>query len=144
MKAFVHDNFLLQSDMAEQLYHETAKDLPVIDYHNHVDPTQLIANYHFQNIARLWVNQDPYKHRAMRINGIPEAEITGPASDKAKFLNWAKTLPKTLGNPLFHWSCLELKRVLILMKYSTRKAPRQSGKRATKSWSRANYPPLLY
>lgn len=111
MKPFIHDNFLLQNSISESLYHETAKDLPVIDYHNHLDPEVLARNLPFRDISRLWINPDPYKHRAMRINGIPEAGITGDTTDQEKFHHWARTFPKTLGNPLFHWTCLELKRV---------------------------------
>ena len=111
MKQFLDDNFLLETSTAEQLYHEIAKDLPVVDFHNHLNPDQLARDIKFENIGQLWVNADPYKHRAMRINGVPEYEITGDAPDKTKFFNWAKTLPHTVGNPLFHWSCLELKRV---------------------------------
>lgn len=111
MKAFTDEDFLLQNQTARQLYHEVAGALPVIDYHNHLDPAQLAADHRFENIAQLWVIPDQYKHRAMRISGIPETGITGGASDREKFLNWARTFPKTLGNPLFHWSCLELKHI---------------------------------
>lgn len=110
LKAFIHDHFLLQNQVAERLYHETAKALPVIDYHNHLPPDLLASDHRFENIAQLWIIPDQYKHRAMRLNGIPEEGITGSASDKQKFLNWAQTFPKTAGNPLFHWSSLELKR----------------------------------
>ncbi len=110
-KPFIHSNFLLQNSIAEQLYHETAKKLPVIDYHNHLYPAYLASNHRFDNITQLWIIPDQYKHRAMRLNGIPEQGITGSASDKQKFLNWAHTFPKTLGNPLYHWSSLELSRI---------------------------------
>lgn len=111
MKGFINDNFLLQTQTARELYHETAKALPIIDYHNHLDPAQLAADHRFENMAQLWIIPDQYKHRAMRMAGIPEAGITGPVSDKEKFLNWARTFPKTLGNPLFHWSYMELHRI---------------------------------
>ena len=111
MKSFIHDNFLLQHKLSETLYHEIAKDLPIIDYHNHLDPVSLANDSTFPNMTRLWIDPDPYKHRAMRINGIPEKGITGAATDQEKFFNWAHTFPQTLGNPLFHWSCLELERV---------------------------------
>jgi len=106
---FIDTYFLLRNETAKRLYDEIAKDLPIIDYHNHLDPIQIADNDPFQNISQLWINPDPYKHRAMRIHGIREEEITGNASDKTKFLNWAQTFPKTLGNPLFHWSQMELK-----------------------------------
>lgn len=111
MKKFLDDHFLLTNKPAGTLFHSVAKDLPVVDFHNHLNPLHLATNKHFDNLAQLWVNEDPYKHRAMRINGIAEAGITGGASDKEKFLNWVRTIPQTIGNPLFHWSCLELKRI---------------------------------
>lgn len=111
MKEFINDDFLLESNMAEWLYHQVAADCPVIDYHNHLDPQHIAENRQLENIAQLWVTKDQYKHRAMRINGIPEEYITGTASDKEKFLMWAKTIKHTVGNPLFHWSGLELKRL---------------------------------
>ncbi|MEI7424033.1 MAG: glucuronate isomerase [Prolixibacteraceae bacterium] len=109
-KIFIHDNFLLESTIAEQLYHQVACKLPIIDYHNHINPQFLLGINSFENIFQLWLRDDPYKHRAMRILGVNEQLITGNSSDKEKFLQWSKVLPKTIGNPLFHWSCLELKR----------------------------------
>ena len=111
MKPFLDHDFLLENDIAEELYHEVAADLPIIDFHNHLDPASLTINKKSETIADLWVVADPYKHRAMRINGIPEHFISGNASPKEKFMHWAETLPKTIGNPLFHWSCAELKYV---------------------------------
>lgn len=108
---FIHDDYFLQKPLAKELYHMHAKDLPVIDFHNHLNPGHLVTNRKFANLAEAWVLSDPYKHRAMRICGVDENGITGDAPDKDKFLNWAKTLPKTLGNPLFLWSALELKRI---------------------------------
>src|SRR5690606_11482973 len=84
--------------------------LPIIDYHCHLDARQLADDYRFTDLAELWVASDPYKHRAMRIAGVPEAQITGPAGGKARFDAWAATVPRTAGNPLFHWTALELKR----------------------------------
>lgn len=111
MSNFLDDNFLLRNRTAQRLFHEVAKDLPVVDFHNHLNPAHLAANKRFADLAQLWVNEDPYKHRAMRICGVPEERITGAISDREKFSAWAETLPKTVGNPLFHWSCLELKRL---------------------------------
>jgi glucuronate isomerase len=111
MKQFLNDSFLLENKTAEVLYNSFVRDLPIIDYHSHLNPDYLAENKRFPNIAALWVTEDPYKHRVMRINGIPEQGISGNASEKEKFLNWARIFPKTLANPLFHWSCLELKRV---------------------------------
>ncbi|MDA3873871.1 MAG: glucuronate isomerase [Kiritimatiellae bacterium] len=103
-------NFHLGSDTAQRLYHETCDALPVIDFHCHLDPQTLAENQPFAHLAELWVVSDPYKHRAMRIAGVPESEITGGADPKSKFRRWAETLPKTLGNPLYDWSALELDR----------------------------------
>jgi glucuronate isomerase len=99
---------LLTSPLAERLYADAAHKLPVIDYHNHLDPAHLAVNKKFDNIAEAWVMGDPYKHRAMRICGVPEYSITGGASPKEKFMHWAATLPKTIGNSLHHWSAMEL------------------------------------
>ena len=111
MKPFLDTDFLLETDTARMLYHEAASGLPVVDFHNHVDPVSLAENRMSATIGDLWVVSDPYKHRAMRINGIPEYYISGAASPKEKFMRWAETLPRTIGNPLFHWSCMELKSV---------------------------------
>ena len=118
---FLNDNFYLNNDLAVELYHSSAKNLPVVDYHNHLNPEDLFLNRKFNNIADAWLLTDPYKHRAMRISGIPESSITGNDSDKNKFLKWAETLPKTLGNPLFIWSALELKRIFGIEEFLTDK-----------------------
>lgn len=110
MRAFVHGDFLLRTRTAQRLYHEVAADLPVIDYHNHLDPRHLADDRRFSNLTELWIATDPYKHRAMRIAGVPERLITGEAGDREKFDAWAATVPMTLGNPLFHWTALELHR----------------------------------
>lgn len=110
MSFFKNEDLLLTNKLARCLYHDIARELPIIDYHCHLDPHVLADNKRFANIAELWVTSDPYKHRAMRIAGVPEAEITGCASDRSKFDRWASTLPITLGNPLYVWSALELKR----------------------------------
>ena len=109
--SFIHRDFLLQTDAGQKYYHGIASQLPIIDFHNHLDITRLSEKSLFKNISELWIDIDPYKHRAMRMNGIPENEITGSMDPKRKFENWAKTVVKTLGNPLFHWSCIELKEV---------------------------------
>lgn len=104
-------DFLLTNTTAKALFQQVAA-LPVIDFHNHIDPKPLAVNMRFENIYRLWVQNDPYKHRAMRIYGLPEALITGTeASDYDKFAAWAECMLHTAGNPLFHWSCMELQQV---------------------------------
>ena len=104
MNEFIHDDFLLKTASARRLYHELAAGLPIIDYHNHLDPGELADDRQFENLTQLWIASDPYKHRAMRIAGVPERLITGDATDRQKFDAWAATLPQTLGNPLFHWT----------------------------------------
>ncbi|SEN02630.1 D-glucuronate isomerase [bacterium A37T11] len=106
---FIGENFLLQSDVAEQLYHNYAKDLPLIDYHSHLPPDVIASNANFRNISHIWLAGDHYKWRAMRALGIAEKYITGDASDREKFLKWAEVIPYTLRNPLYHWSHMELK-----------------------------------
>lgn len=110
MNAFIHDDFLLKTNASRQLYHEHAAPLPIIDYHNHLNPLDLAEDRAFENLTQLWIASDPYKHRAMRIAGVPERLITGDATDREKFDAWSATLPLTLGSPLFHWSALELDR----------------------------------
>ena len=110
MKPFLSDDFLLQTDTARTLYHEYAKQMPIIDYHNHLLPDQIAEDKQFDNITQIWLYGDHYKWRAMRANGIPERYITGDASDWEKFEKWAETVPYTLRNPLYHWTHLELRR----------------------------------
>jgi len=110
MKQFLDDNFLLTTETSEILYHTYAKDLPIIDYHNHLSPEAIANNTQFDNITQAWLNGDHYKWRAMRANGVYEGFITGNKSDREKFDQWAATVPYTMRNPLYHWTHLELKR----------------------------------
>jgi len=110
MKDFLDQNFLLQNKTAERLYHEFAKDMPIIDYHCHLDPEQMALNVNFKNLTDAWLKGDHYKWRALRANGVNEAFITGDKSDWEKFEQWAATVPYTLRNPLYHWTHLELQR----------------------------------
>jgi glucuronate isomerase len=107
---FIHDNFLLENKFAEELYHNYSKNQPIIDYHNHLSPQHIAENTIFDNITKVWINGDHYKWRAMRTLGVNEQFITGNASDKDKFLQWGKTVPYTMRNPLYHWTHLELAR----------------------------------
>lgn len=107
---FIHDNFLLENKYAEELYHNYSKNQPIIDYHNHLSPKLIAENNQFKNITDVWINGDHYKWRAMRTLGVNEKFITGDASDKDKFMQWAKTVPFTMRNPLYHWTHLELAR----------------------------------
>lgn len=110
MKSFIADNFLLGNKFAEELYFNYAEKQPIIDYHNHLPPKEIAENRVFENISKVWIAGDHYKWRAMRTLGINEKYITGDASDQEKFVAWAKTVPYTLRNPLYHWTHLELKR----------------------------------
>ena len=116
MKKFLDNNFLLENKTAEMLYHEHAKNMPVIDYHCHLSSSEIAEDKIFKNITRIWLNGDHYKWRAMRANGIPEQFITGDASDIDKFKKWAETVPNTLRNPLYHWTHLELNRYFGIQK----------------------------
>jgi glucuronate isomerase len=109
-KTFLDEDFLLQTDSARTLYHEFAKQMPIIDYHNHLPPDQIVADKTFENLTQIWLYGDHYKWRAMRTNGIHENYCTGAASDYEKFEKWAETVPYTLRNPLYHWTHLELQR----------------------------------
>ena len=109
MKAFMDDDFLLQSDTAKELYHDHAARMPIFDYHCHISPKEIAEDKSFDNMAQIWLNGDHYKWRAMRTNGVSEKYCTGDASDWEKFEKWAETVPYTLRNPLYHWTHLELK-----------------------------------
>ncbi|MBQ0126274.1 MAG: glucuronate isomerase [Clostridiales bacterium] len=110
MKEFMDDNFLLESDIAELLYHNYAKDMPIIDYHCHVSPAEIADDHKYKNITEVWLGGDHYKWRAMRSCGFPERVITGNATDYEKFEAFCAAMPNLIGNPLYHWSHLELKR----------------------------------
>ncbi len=107
---FITENFLLHSDTACELYHEHAKNQPIFDYHCHLPPEDIASDRQFENLTEIWLEGDHYKWRAMRANGVDERYCTGEADPYEKFLAWARTVPKTLRNPLYHWSHLELKR----------------------------------
>jgi len=109
-KTFLSEDFLLKNDFAKILYHDYAKHLPIIDYHNHLPPAEIAQNRKFENISKIWLAGDHYKWRAMRTLGVDERFITGNASDLEKFEKWAFTLPYTMRNPLYHWSQMELSR----------------------------------
>ena len=110
MKKFLDENFLLQSATAQKLYHDYAKEMPIIDYHCHLPPDQIANDINFENLTQIWLYGDHYKWRAMRTNGVNEDYITGKKSDFEKFEKWAETVPYTLRNPLYHWTHLELQR----------------------------------
>lgn len=110
MKTFIHDDFLLHSEMARFLYHHHASKMPIFDYHCHIPPGDIASDRQYSNLTQLWLAGDHYKWRAMRTNGVNEKYCTGNASDWEKFEKWAETVPFTLRNPLYHWTHMELKR----------------------------------
>ncbi|MFI3208429.1 MAG: glucuronate isomerase, partial [Eubacteriales bacterium] len=110
MKKFLDTDFLLCTDTAKKLYHEYAATMPILDYHCHINPKEIYEDRQFENITQVWLGGDHYKWRQMRSNGIEEKYITGDASDYEKFIKWAETLELAIGNPLYHWSHLELKK----------------------------------
>ena len=110
MKAFLDEEFLLQNEPARRLYHGWAEKMPIVDYHCHIDPRDIAEDRRFDNITQVWLGGDHYKWRLIRSNGVPEEEITGNAPDRVKFQRFAEALPRAIGNPLYHWTHLELKR----------------------------------
>ncbi len=107
---FMNDNFLLSNETARKLYHNYAKQCPIIDYHCHINPKEIAFDKRFENMTEIWLGGDHYKWRLIRSNGVPENEITGDADDKVKFMRFAEALPRAIGNPMYHWTHLELKR----------------------------------
>ena len=107
--SFMDKNFLLNSGTAQDLYFRFAKDLPIIDYHCHIDPQEIADDHIFENVAQMMLGGDHYKWRLMRTAGVPEEKITGNASDKEKFIAFASVLPMAIGNPIYHWTHIELK-----------------------------------
>ena len=106
---FIHEDFLLESEVARDLYHGFAERLPIIDYHTHLPPAQIAENHRFPSLTALWLDGDHYKWRAMRTSGVAERYCTGDASDWEKFEAWARTVPRTVRNPLYHWTHMELR-----------------------------------
>lgn len=116
MKAFMDKDFLLQTETAQELYHNHAAAMPIIDYHCHLDPKMVATDYKFRSITEMWLGGDHYKWRAMRTNGVDERYCTGDASDWEKFEKWAETVPYTMRNPLYHWTHLELRTAFGIQK----------------------------
>ena len=109
MVPFMSDDFLLTTPAARTLYHDYAKQMPIVDYHCHVSPREIYEDRHFRNITEVWLGGDHYKWRLMRANGVEERWITGDAPDREKFQKFAEMLPRAIGNPMYHWCHLELK-----------------------------------
>lgn len=110
MKAFMDEQFLLETETAQKLFHDTAENLPIVDFHNHLNPREIYEDVCYDNMTQVWLGGDHYKWRAMRANGIPEKLITGDGDPYEKFLAWADTVQNCMGNPLYHWTHLELQR----------------------------------
>lgn len=121
MKEFMDDDFLLNNEISKKLYHQYASDMPIFDYHCHLNPKEIAENKSYENITQVWLYGDHYKWRGMRSNGIDEKYITGDASDYEKFLAFAETMEYCYGNPLFHWSHLELRRFFGINEVINRK-----------------------
>jgi glucuronate isomerase len=128
---FIHDDFLLSTKTAQRLYHQFAEAEPVFDYHCHLSPQDIAHNRQFKNLFEIWLEGDHYKWRAMRTNGVAEKFCTGEVSPYEKFLAWARTVPHTLRNPLYHWTHLELKRYFGIGELLDEKS-------AKKIWDKAN------
>ncbi len=109
-KPFIHEDFLLHSKVAKRLYQEHAKNMPIIDYHCHLDPKEIYEDKQFKNLYEVWLSGDHYKWRLMRANGVTEDFVTGDTDDFDKFMKWAEVVPELIGNPLYHWTHFELKR----------------------------------
>lgn len=145
MTPFMSEDFLLDTEFARRLYHDYAKDQPIFDYHCHLPPQQVAENYRFKNLYDIWLKGDHYKWRAMRTNGVPERLCTGEASDREKFNAWAATVPHTIGNPLYHWTHLELRRPFgITGTLCCLRLPRMKfGSSATRCWRRRPSPRVV-
>lgn len=110
MQVLIHEDFLLKNETARVLYHEHSKVMPIVDYHCHINPQEIYEDRHYDNLTTLWLGADHYKWRVLRANGVEESRITGDADPYDKFLAWAEVVPKLIGNPLYHWTQLELAR----------------------------------
>jgi len=131
MKEFMNEDFLLETQTAVRLYHEFAEEMPIFDYHCHISPREIAENKKYKNITELWLGGDHYKWRAIRSNGVDEKFITGDGDDKEKFLKWAETMQNCIGNPLYHWTHLELRRYFGIKEIL-------SPKTAESIWERCN------
>lgn len=110
MKNFMDEDFLLSNETARRLYHDYAQSQPIFDYHCHLNPKEIAENRRFNDLTEIWLEGDHYKWRALRTAGVEERLITGNATNYEKYLAWAKTVPLCIGNPLYHWTHLELRR----------------------------------
>lgn len=131
MQGFIHDDFLLTTEPARRLYHEHAERMPIFDYHCHLSPAEIYENKQFSDIGEAWLAGDHYKWRVLRANAVPEEYVTGNASYRDKFDRFAAIMPCLIGNPIYHWSHLELKRFFGIDELL-------SSQTADSVWERAN------
>ena len=145
MKKFMDENFLLQTETAQKLYHEHAAKMPIIDYHCHLIPKMVADDYQFKSLTEIWLGGDHYKWRAMRTNGVDERFCTGKdTSDWEKFEKWAETVPYTFRNPLYHWTHLELKTAFGIDKILSPKTAREIYDECNEKLAQPEYSCLLY
>lgn len=144
MSDFINDSFLLGSNKAQHLYDTYAKDLPIVDYHCHLSPEEIAKDIRFDNITSLWLGGDHYKWRLMRACGIEERYITGDAPDKEKFFAWAKAIGNAWGNPLYHWTCLELARYFGIYEPLTEENAQEVWDKTSKVLSGNNMTPSYF
>ncbi|MBR6719414.1 MAG: glucuronate isomerase [Clostridia bacterium] len=139
MMSFINDDFMLKNKTGKRLFEEYAKDLPIIDYHCHLVPKMIAENYKFKSTYDLFLGGDHYKWRQMRSNGVPEEDITGSTPDYEKWLQWARTMPLLIGNPLYHWTHLELKRYFDIDKPFTEETAKEIWDKCNKLLARDDF-----
>lgn len=139
MKEFMDSNFLLQTQTAQELYHNAAEKLPIIDYHCHLNPEEVAKDHCFSSITELWLGGDHYKWRALRTNGVDEHYITGNASDWEKFQKWAETVPYCMRNPIYHWTHLELRTAFGIQKLLSPSTAREIYEECNEKLSQPEY-----
>lgn len=137
--SFINDDFMLKNKTGKRLFEEYAKDLPIIDYHCHLVPKMIAEDYKFKSTYDLFLGGDHYKWRQMRSNGVPEEDITGSTPDYEKWLQWAKTMPLLIGNPLYHWTHLELKRYFGIDKTLTEETAKEIWDKCNKLLARDDF-----
>ncbi len=137
--SFINDDFMLKNKTGKRLFEEYAKDLPIIDYHCHLVPKMIAENYKFKSTYDLFLGGDHYKWRQMRSNGVPEEDITGSTPDYEKWLQWARTMPLLIGNPLYHWTHLELKRYFDIDKPLTEETAKEIWDKCNKLLARDDF-----
>ena len=141
MTEFMNDDFLLSTKTSKELYHDFAEEMPIADFHNHLNPQEICEDASFGTITDIWLGADHYKWRAMRANGIPEHLITGDGDPYEKFIAWADTVQNAIGNPLYHWTHLELKRYFGINTVLTPDSAREIWERCNEKLASPGYSP---